>query len=88
MAQFRRDRSSMLTSSGPSLESAVKPVLGHLMVTRTTKKLVPSAEERFLMQSLRRLRNADQRYIFTLIADLISLGLAASGRNNADTPET
>ena len=41
-----------------------------------------SAEERFLLQSLRRLRNPDQRYIFTLLVDLISHGLAAT-KNHA-----
>jgi hypothetical protein len=34
-------------------------------------------EERFLLQSLERLNTPEQRYIFTLIADLISMGLAA-----------
>jgi hypothetical protein len=52
----------------------------------------PSAseiEERFLLQSLRRLSNPEQRYFFTLIADLISTGLAAhkspAGKGSAPT---
>jgi hypothetical protein len=48
------------------------------MVTHTEKKSAASAEERFLLQSLRRLNNPDQRYLFTLLVDLISTGLAAS----------
>ena len=36
-------------------------------------------EERFLLQALHRLRTAEQRYVFTLMADLISQGMAAQG---------
>lgn len=35
-------------------------------------------DKQFLLQSLERLKNPGQRYVFTQIADLISLGLAAS----------
>jgi len=52
--------------------------MGHTMVKRTGKKSAASAEERFLLQSLRRLRTAEQRYMFTLIVDLVSAGLAAT----------
>ena len=41
-------------------------------------------EERFLLQALRRLRTPEQRYVFTLMADLISHGMLAdakAGRN-------
>jgi hypothetical protein len=34
-------------------------------------------EERFLLQALHRLHTAEQRYVFTLMADLISHGLVA-----------
>lgn len=34
-------------------------------------------EERFLLQALHRLRTAEQRYVFTLMADLISHGMVA-----------
>jgi hypothetical protein len=49
------------------------------MPKRTTPR--PSnaeIEEAFLLQTLRRLENPQQRYIFTLIVDLISAGMAAS----------
>jgi hypothetical protein len=36
-------------------------------------------EERFLLQALHRLRTPEQRYIFTLMADLLSHGMAAQG---------
>ncbi|HUO99776.1 MAG TPA: hypothetical protein VMU01_13975 [Rhizomicrobium sp.] len=48
------------------------------MATRTGKKAAASVEERFLLQCLNRLNDPDQRYIFTLLVDLISQGLAAS----------
>ncbi len=34
-------------------------------------------EESFLLQALRRLRTPEQRYVFTLMADLISHGMLA-----------
>jgi len=48
------------------------------MTTRTRKKSAASTEEQFLLQCLNRLPNPNQRYIFTLIVDLISHGLAAT----------
>ena len=39
-------------------------------------------EERFLMQALHRLRTPEQRYVFTLMADLISQGMEAQGASN------
>jgi len=54
------------------------------MAKRIPKSSPNEIEERFLLQSLHRLRNPNQRYIFTMIADLISLGLAAT---KADLPE-
>ena len=55
----------------------------------TMRKSTPSisaaeVEERFLLQALRRLRTPEQRYVFTLMADLISHGMLAdaeAGRN-------
>lgn len=47
------------------------------MANHTAKPSAVEIEERFLLQSLRRLSNPEQRYFFTLIADLISLGLAS-----------
>lgn len=45
----------------------------------TQSKTTPPSqvEEEFLLAALRRLKTAEQRYIFTLMADLISHGLAA-----------
>jgi hypothetical protein len=34
-------------------------------------------EERFLLQALHRLRTEEQRYVFTLMADLLSQGMLA-----------
>ena len=34
-------------------------------------------EERFLLQALHRLRTEEQRYVFTLMADLLSQGMVA-----------
>lgn len=44
---------------------------------RKTSTINPSAEveELFLLQALHRLRTPEQRYIFTLMADLISQGM-------------
>jgi hypothetical protein len=42
-------------------------------------------EERFLLQALHRLRTAEQRYVFTLMADLISHGLAKQDSPAAET---
>ena len=45
---------------------------------RTNKPISPAqVEEQFLLVALRRLESPEQRYIFTLMADLISQGLAA-----------
>jgi hypothetical protein len=44
-------------------------------------------EERFLLQALRRLRTPEQRYVFTLMADLMSHGMladAATGRSDKE----
>ncbi len=42
------------------------------------KTISPSeVDEKFLLQALRRLPTPEQRYVFTLMADLISHGLAA-----------
>ena len=48
------------------------------MVRRTGKKSATSEEKRFVLHSLHRLKNADQRYLFTLMVDVISIGLAAA----------
>jgi len=46
-------------------------------MTTLSKTFSPSqVEEQFLLEALRRLKTAEQRYIFTLMADLISHGLA------------
>jgi len=58
------------------------------MATRNEKKSAASAEERFLLQSLRRLHSSGQRYIFTLIVDLISHGLAATKSRAKKSPGT
>jgi hypothetical protein len=47
------------------------------MTKRTTKTLANQAEERFLLQSLQRLHTPELRYVFTLMADLLSAGLAS-----------
>lgn len=52
--------------------------LGLTMAKRTDRTTQTEMDERFLLQSLGRLKNPEQRYVFTLIADIISLGLAAS----------
>lgn len=41
-------------------------------------------EERFLLQALHRLRTAEQRYVFTLMADLISHGMVAQQSKAAE----
>ena len=48
------------------------------MVKRIGKKSAASEEEHFLLQSLRRLQHPDQRYLFTLMVDLLSMGLASA----------
>ena len=50
------------------------------MVKRTRSTSAASEEERFLLRGLRRLHNSDQRYLFTLMADLLSIGLASVNR--------
>jgi hypothetical protein len=55
---------------------------GTLMVTRTEKKSAASVEERFLLQCLHRLNDENQRYLFTLMVDLLSQGLAASHKKD------
>lgn len=47
------------------------------MTKRNASTTAAEVEERFLLQALRRLRTAEQRYVFTQIADLISHGLLA-----------
>jgi hypothetical protein len=59
---------------------------GQTMAKHTDKSTPKEIEERFLLQSLRRLRNPNQRYVFTMIADLISLGLAVSKNENPKLP--
>jgi hypothetical protein len=45
-----------------------------------------AVEERFLLQALHRLRTPEQRYVFTLMADLISQGmLAQTSTSNGET---
>jgi hypothetical protein len=56
------------------------------MANKTDKSTPKEIEERFLLQSLRRLRNPNQRYVFTMIADLISLGLASAKNENPKLP--
>jgi len=53
---------------------------------RNTTTAQTDVEERFLLQALERLRTQEQRYIFTLMADLISQGMAAQdgGRKRAE----
>jgi len=51
-----------------------------MMTTSTYVKAAASTEERFLLECLRRLHSPDQRYLFTLIADLVSVGLASTKR--------
>lgn len=52
--------------------------LGHMMAKNTGKTSQAEIDRRFLLQSLNRLKDPDQRYMFTLIADLVSRGLAAT----------
>ncbi len=47
------------------------------MSKRTAKITNKEIEERFLLHALQRLRSPEQRYVFTLMADLISIGLAS-----------
>jgi hypothetical protein len=47
------------------------------MSTHTKNVSAKEVEEQFLLHALHRLRTPEQRYIFTLMADLLSLGLAA-----------
>lgn len=47
------------------------------MSKRTTDVSAKDVEEQFLLHALHRLRTPEQRYVFTLMADLMSLGLAA-----------
>ena len=49
---------------------------------RKSKPSISTAEveERFLLQALRRLRTPEQRYIFTLMADLMSHGMLADAK--------
>ena len=44
-------------------------------------------EERFLLQALRRLRTPEQRYVFTLMADLISHGMLADAKTGRSGTE-
>lgn len=45
---------------------------------RMEKRQDQSTDELFLLESLDRLRTPEQRYLFTVIADALSLGLASS----------
>ena len=58
----------------------------------TMRKSTPSisateVEERFLLQALRRLRTPEQRYVFTLMADLISHGMLADAESGRTVQE-
>jgi hypothetical protein len=48
------------------------------MAKRTGSTTQTDIDKRFLLQSLKRLKDPEQRYVFTLIADLVSLGLEAT----------
>jgi hypothetical protein len=48
------------------------------MSKHTAKTTTKEIEERFLLHALQRLRTPEQRYVFTLMADLISVGLASA----------
>jgi hypothetical protein len=47
------------------------------MRKRSANPAQTEVEERFLLQALHRLRTPEQRYVFTLMADLISQGMVA-----------
>ena len=47
------------------------------MRKRTSSDQAVEVEERFLLQALHRLRTSEQRYVFTLMADLLSHGMVA-----------
>lgn len=47
------------------------------MRKRSPTNTAVEVEERFLLQALHRLRTEEQRYVFTLMADLLSQGLVA-----------
>lgn len=47
------------------------------MSKRAAKTTNKEIEERFLLHALQRLHSPEQRYVFTLMADLISIGLAS-----------
>ena len=58
----------------------------------TMRKSTPSisateVEERFLLQALRRLRTPEQRYVFTLMADLMSHGMLADAETGRSGKE-
>lgn len=55
------------------------------MRKRISNTVPEEVEERFLLQALHRLRTPEQRYFFTLIADLISQGMIASGGPSVTT---
>ena len=57
------------------------------MSNRTPSISATEVEERFLLQSLRRLRTPEQRYVFTLMADLISQGMMADARGDRNVKE-
>lgn len=46
-------------------------------MSKRAAKTTNEIEERFLLHALQRLRSPEQRYVFTLMADLISIGLAS-----------
>jgi len=57
-----------------------------MMAKSTGRKTQAEMDEHFLLQSLNRLKSSQQRYIFTLIADLISQGMAATGARRLNKP--
>jgi len=54
------------------------------MRKHTAVNTAAEVEERFLLQALHRLRTPEQRYVFTLLADLISQGMAVQGGSAAE----
>jgi hypothetical protein len=56
------------------------------MAKRTGKTAQSETDRRFLLQSLKRLKDPEQRYVFTQIADLISLGIEATMMRRRNRP--
>jgi hypothetical protein len=63
---------------GPHLLDVREGLQGLTMAKRTGSTTQTDIDKCFLLQSLKRLKDPEQRYVFTLIADLISLGLEAA----------